>query len=114
MKVILFIAVLFFVTNSFAQSLDSASTISPSLTSNADTAIKKILICSPSRKSLANRPLIVVDGRVRDSVYLKNLDPNNIASINVLKGDAAAKRYGQKAITGVIVIRTKTDPILQP
>ena len=113
MKAILFIAVLFFVRNSFAQTQDSLSTNLPSLISNADTVNKKIFICSPSRKSLA-QPLIVVDGKVRDSVYLKNLDPNNIASINVLKGDAAVKKYGVKAITGAIVIRTKTDPILQP
>lgn len=113
MKAILFIAALFSVMNSFAQRPDSASTISP-LISNADTANKKIFICSPSRKPLANQPLIVVDGKVRDSGYLKNLDPNNIASINVLKGDAAVKRYGIKAITGVIIIRTKKDPILQP
>jgi hypothetical protein len=113
MKAILFVAILFFVKNTFAQTLDSLSTNQPSLISNADTVNKKIFICSPSRKSLA-QPLIVVDGKVRDSIYLKNLDPNNIASINVLKGDAAVKKYGGKAITGVILIRTKKDPILQP
>lgn len=62
MKAITFIAASIFVINSFAQSPDSASTIS-SLISNADTANKKILICSPSRKPLANQPLIVVDGK---------------------------------------------------
>jgi len=116
MKAILFIAVLFFVTNSFSQTPDSALTVRTTLATGADTSRGKdrIFICTPSRKSLANPPLIVVDGKVRDSVYLKNLDPNNIASINVLKGDAAVKKYGVKAITGAIVIRTKTDPILQP
>ncbi len=112
MKAILFIAVIVFAINCFAQNPDSASTISP-LISHADSAGKKITICSPSRSSV-NQPLIVVDGRVRDSVYLKNLNPNNIGSIDVLKGDAAVKKYGVKAITGVIIIRTKTDPILQP
>lgn len=38
---------------------------------------------------------------------LTDIDPNNIESINVLKGPAAAALYGSRAGNGVIVITTK-------
>jgi len=71
-----------------------------------------------------NQPLFVVDGvpydnsqtdsensLVRGAGYSSrtaDIDPNNIASINVLKGAAAAALYGSRAAGGVIVITTKT------
>ena len=36
------------------------------------------------------------------------LDPNDIESINVLKGQAASALYGIRASNGVIVITTKS------
>ena len=36
-----------------------------------------------------------------------DIDPNNIESINVLKGPSAAALYGIRASNGVIVITTK-------
>jgi len=35
------------------------------------------------------------------------VDPNNIESVTVLKGDAATKKYGNKGKDGVIIIITK-------
>jgi TonB-linked SusC/RagA family outer membrane protein len=69
-----------------------------------------------------NQPLYVVDGMpiTSGSDYGQNvtgsyasaraldLDPNNIESINVLKGQAAAALYGLRASNGVIVITTKS------
>ena len=71
-----------------------------------------------------NQPLIVVDGIPYDnSQYRTNLglsgggaysnrmadiDPNNIESINVLRGAAAAALWGSRAANGVIMIKTKT------
>lgn len=69
-----------------------------------------------------NQPLYVVDGMPisSGSDYGQNvtgsyassraldLDPNNIESINVLKGQAAAALYGLRASNGVIVITTKS------
>jgi TonB-linked SusC/RagA family outer membrane protein len=71
-----------------------------------------------------NQPLFVVDGVPYDnsqtdsenslvhgagySSRTADIDPNNIASINVLKGAAAAALYGSRAAGGVIVITTKT------
>jgi TonB-linked SusC/RagA family outer membrane protein len=50
-------------------------------------------------------PLYVVDG-----LYLRqnpNLNPNDIASIEVLKDASAASQYGAQAANGVVVITTK-------
>lgn len=53
-----------------------------------------------------NDPLILVDGVVFDSEGLNSLNPNDIASVNVLK-DATAGIYGVRAANGVILIETK-------
>ncbi len=71
-----------------------------------------------------NQPLFVVDGVPYSnqefvtsnlssgggaySSGIATLDPNNIASMSVLKGAAAAALYGSRAANGVIVIITKT------
>ena len=52
-------------------------------------------------------PLVYIDGEKSDSKFLKSLDPNQIASMNVLKGTAAVKKYGKKAKDGVIEITIK-------
>jgi TonB-linked SusC/RagA family outer membrane protein len=39
---------------------------------------------------------------------ISSLDPNDIASVNVLKSSAAAALYGSRAMNGVIVITTKS------
>lgn len=70
------------------------------------------------------QPLIIVDGvpYSNDQVLTSNqnsgggaytsgighLDPNDIASMNVLKGSSAAALYGSRASNGVIVITTKS------
>ena len=40
-----------------------------------------------------------------------SLDPNDIASLNVLKGSAAAALYGSRASNGVILIKTKSGSV---
>lgn len=71
-----------------------------------------------------NEPLIVVDGipfsnqqlttsnqTVGGTAYsngISDLDPNDIATLNVLKGSAAAALYGSRASNGVIIITTKS------
>ena len=53
-----------------------------------------------------NQPLIIVDGILtRNSIA--DLDANDIESIEVLKGAAAASFYGSQAANGVINITTK-------
>jgi TonB-linked SusC/RagA family outer membrane protein len=74
--------------------------------------------------SAGSQPLIIVDGipYSNDQVTtsnqtsggtaygsgFSNLDPNDIASINILKGATAAALYGSRAANGVVVITTKS------
>ena len=71
-----------------------------------------------------NTPLYVVDGMPISSTSDMNtlnsvtgsdysnraidIDPNDIESINILKGQAASALYGMRASNGVIVITTKS------
>lgn len=70
-----------------------------------------------------NQPLFVVDGIPFDNSFdnssnqltdgaaysgrVADIDPNNIESINILPGGAAAALYGVRASNGVVVITTK-------
>lgn len=72
----------------------------------------------------SSQPLIIVDGIAYDNSQittssqttggggygsgLSSLDPNDIASVNILKSTAAAALYGSRAADGVIVITTKS------
>lgn len=70
-----------------------------------------------------NQPLIVVDGIIfsndtdnsqntlfgsQPSNRLNDIPPDNIESINVLKGPAASALYGSRASAGVLMITTKS------
>jgi TonB-linked SusC/RagA family outer membrane protein len=71
----------------------------------------------------SNQPLIVVDGIIfsnntnttantlfdsQTSNRLADVNPDNIESINILKGPAASVLYGSRASAGAIVITTKS------
>jgi TonB-dependent SusC/RagA subfamily outer membrane receptor len=58
-------------------------------------------------KTAGNEPLYVWDGLVITPQQVAAIDPNAIASIDVLKGEAATKLYGEKGKNGVVVIKTK-------
>lgn len=53
-----------------------------------------------------SQPLYVVDGVIIDGAP-SDLNADNVASINVLKGPNSAALYGSKAQNGVIIIETK-------
>ena len=53
------------------------------------------------------KPLVLVDGKEISKEEMENIDPDNIESLSVLKGDKATKKYGEKAINGVIEIILK-------
>lgn len=55
-----------------------------------------------------NQALLVLDGVPVNLAYLSTLNPNDIESMNVLKGANAAALYGSEAANGVIVVTTKT------
>lgn len=52
-------------------------------------------------------PLIFIDGNKSDEAAVKNLKESSIASMNVLKGESAIKKYGKEAQNGVVEITTK-------
>ena len=54
-----------------------------------------------------NEALIVVDGIISSNEVLVTLNPDDIASISVLKGANAAALYGSQASNGALIITTK-------
>jgi iron complex outermembrane receptor protein len=52
------------------------------------------------------QPLIIIDGII--GVDINSVDPNDIASMDVLKDGGAAAIYGTRGSSGVILITTKT------
>jgi TonB-dependent SusC/RagA subfamily outer membrane receptor len=52
-------------------------------------------------------PLYVVDGVITSKATVNGLDPNRIASIDVLKGTSATKLYGDNGKNGVVQITMK-------
>jgi len=55
----------------------------------------------------SNIPLYVVDGVPLTSDNQKEINPNNVASIEILKDASAAAIYGSRASNGVVIITTK-------
>jgi TonB-dependent SusC/RagA subfamily outer membrane receptor len=64
----------------------------------------KIIVKDP-KDMKASAPLYYVDGKLTTS--LDNISPNDIESINVLKGESATKIYGSAGANGVIQVKTK-------
>jgi TonB-linked SusC/RagA family outer membrane protein len=54
-----------------------------------------------------NNPMLLLDGVPVGLGLLNTLNPNDVESVNVLKGTSAAAIYGPDARNGVIVITTK-------
>ena len=82
--------------NAFAQSRDSTK---------KDTSKRLVIIDSPkpTRKQM---PLIVLDGKIYKR-ELKNIDPETIANVTVLKGKEAQALYGPKGKNGVVIVTSK-------
>lgn len=85
----------------------------------------KILIRGASTLGNNNQPIYVIDGVILDNAVkvgdadwstndtdwgneLKNLNPDDFASVSVLKGAAATALYGSRGLNGAIVITTKS------
>jgi len=100
----------------------SGVSIEPS--SGMPGASSKITIRGSRSFTGDNTPLYVVDGMpINSAIDLStgqsvtgtdfanrgvDLDPNDIESINILKGQAASALYGMRATNGVIIITTKS------
>ncbi|MEJ2540092.1 MAG: SusC/RagA family TonB-linked outer membrane protein [Gemmatimonadota bacterium] len=80
---------------------------------------QRIRIRGTNSISLSNEPLVFVDGVQVNSSFggfgvggqepsrLNDLNPNDIANIEIIKGPAASATYGTAAANGVILITTK-------
>lgn len=69
-----------------------------------------ILLRGPTSINASGRtqdPLYIVDGVILGGGGLGDIDPQDIESIEVVKGAAAASLYGSRAAAGVIQVRTR-------
>lgn len=57
--------------------------------------------------SVADKPLVIVDGVEKKYSHLQGMNPSDIAGITVLKDKTAKEKYGDKAKHGVLVVTTK-------
>src|SRR5205807_9885431 len=91
------------------------------LPGNITGAGARVRIRGTSSLSLNNEPIYVIDGIRMESANnsssigiggtnpsrVNDIDPNEIESIDVVKGPAASTLYGTAATNGVVVIKTK-------
>jgi len=54
-----------------------------------------------------DKPFILLDGEEITDTEMSEIDPDTIEKVNVLKGDNATEKYGDKAKNGLITITTK-------
>ena len=59
------------------------------------------------KSELPKDVLYIIVGKEMPSGSMKDIDPNTIKMINVLKGEGAIKKYGEKGKNGVVEITTK-------
>ncbi|SDL56386.1 SusC/RagA family TonB-linked outer membrane protein [Chryseobacterium taihuense] len=94
---------------SFLNSLQGeAPGLSISSTSGSPGSAKiDVIIRGVSSLNASSDPLYVIDGMISNTVQFRNLNPNDIETVSVLKDAQATAIYGNRGSNGVIVIRTK-------
>lgn len=55
----------------------------------------------------AEKAIYIIDGVYSDKKVADNINPKDITTVNVYKGDDAVKLYGDRAKNGVVIINTK-------
>ncbi|HRH49581.1 MAG TPA: N-acetylmuramoyl-L-alanine amidase [Panacibacter sp.] len=73
----------------------------------ADTTIPEKNTGKPIAGNLPDGPLYIVDGKMVSKSEADRINPKDIKSVNVLKGESAAAAYGDKGKNGVVEITTK-------
>ncbi|MBI9055838.1 MAG: SusC/RagA family TonB-linked outer membrane protein [Bacteroidales bacterium] len=68
----------------------------------------QILLRGMRSISKGNDALVVIDGSVASAGAFDDLNPNDIESINILKGANAAVLYGAEAGNGAVIVTTKS------
>jgi TonB-dependent SusC/RagA subfamily outer membrane receptor len=72
-----------------------------------DQNSSRIVFRCRSSVTASNEPLLVVDGALFNSKKMKEIDPDKIESITILKDARATALYGCRAGNGVIIVATK-------
>jgi TonB-dependent SusC/RagA subfamily outer membrane receptor len=85
---------------------------------NEPSKIKLIQPSSQEKNVIneSNQPLMILDGKIlegQNDNNLNKIDPNDIASIDVIKDKNAVAAYGEKGKNGVILITSKKHKALQ-
>ena len=65
-------------------------------------------------KHITENPLFILDGEVVDKKETRELVPEEIEHVEVLKGEGAIRKYGSKAEGGVVIIETKKEKRSKP
>jgi serine protease Do len=73
---------------------------------NLSTKAQEVVIIKKNSKD-TTQPLIVIDGIITPQANINDISPNDIKSMNVLKGQMATAKYGTKGENGVIEITSK-------
>ena len=74
---------------------------------NVNTNAQEVVIIKKSDTDTSNKPLLVLDGVITYNKDVNDIEPNDIESVNVLKGNMAKNKYGSKGTKGVIEIISK-------
>ncbi len=96
------------ITNAIAGKLSGVLTIQQTGEPGADQS--EIIIRGLSSWN-GSEPLVLVDGVERD---FKDLDPNEVNTISVLKDASATAVFGAKGANGVIIVTTKRGILSKP
>jgi len=59
------------------------------------------------RNPKENKPLYVIDGIISNDSIFKTINPENIKTVNILKGNGATAIYSEAGKNGVVIIETK-------
>lgn len=84
------------------------------LTSNAQNTqtpkVEKVVIKDGKMRSTQRTPLILIDGKkCDDKSALENINPDDIESISVFKGEKATNIYGEEAADGAVIVSMKKN-----
>jgi N-acetylmuramoyl-L-alanine amidase len=74
--------------------------------------IGKVAIVETDAKRINGIPsdaVIIINGKESSKNDFKNIQPENIESVNILKGQTAINKYGNRAKAGAVEITTKDD-----
>jgi TonB-dependent SusC/RagA subfamily outer membrane receptor len=76
-----------------------------SIDKKADGANKGLTVFGNDKPTPA--PLYILNGVTVDEKTIENIPPDDVESLNMLKGESAKSIYGEKAKNGVVLITTK-------